>query len=80
MAKVIVYSTPSCPWCKKAKEFLTEKNVEFIEKNVADDEAAKNEMMEKSGQFGVPVLDINGKVIVGFDVDAISEALGTGKK
>ncbi|MBD3313242.1 NrdH-redoxin [Candidatus Woesearchaeota archaeon] len=74
--KVLVYSTPTCPFCKMAKEFLKENNIEFEDKNVADDEDAKNEMMDKSGQMGVPVLDIKGKIIVGFDKNEISEALG----
>jgi len=75
MAKVTVYSTESCPWCVKAKDFLKEKNVEFEDKNVAEDEAARNEMAEKSGQMSVPVLDIDGTVIVGFDQTAIEKAL-----
>jgi len=74
--KVIVYSTNSCPWCIKCKDFLKEKNVEFEDKNVADDEAARSEMAEKSGQMGVPVLDIDGTIIVGFDQAAIENALG----
>jgi len=75
MAKVTVYSTPVCPWCHKAKDFLKENNIEFEDKDVSSDEAAKNEMTEKSGQMGVPVLDIDGTIIVGFDVEAIKKAL-----
>ena len=75
MAKVTVYSTESCPWCHKAKDFLKENKIEFEDKNVGEDEAARNAMIEKSGQSGVPVLDIDGKIIVGFDVEAIKEAL-----
>jgi glutaredoxin 3 len=75
MAKVIVYSTEACPWCHKAKDFLKENNIEFEDKNVAEDEAAKNEMTEKSGQMGVPVIDIDGTIIVGFDQEAIKKAL-----
>jgi glutaredoxin-like YruB-family protein len=75
MAKVKVYSTPTCPWCHKAKEFLKENNIEFEDINVADDEKARNEMVEKSGQMGVPVIDIDGTVIVGFDVEKIKSAL-----
>lgn len=80
MAKVIVYSTPTCPWCIKAKEWLKENNVEFDNKDVGEDESARNEMLEKSGQMGVPVLDIGGKIIIGFDVDQIKEALGKGEE
>ncbi len=75
MAKVTVYSTSSCPWCHKAKEFLKANNIEFEDKDTSSDEAARNEMIEKSGQMGVPVLDIDGTIIVGFDVDAIKKAL-----
>ena len=75
MAKVTVYSTKTCPWCHKAKEFLKQNKIKFIDKNVADDESARNEMTEKSGQMGVPVIDIDGTIIVGFDVEAIKKAL-----
>ncbi len=75
MAKVIVYSTNSCPWCVKAKEFLKENKIDYVEHNVAEDAKALQDMEEKSGQRGVPVLDINGTIIVGFDRDAIKAAL-----
>lgn len=75
MAKVKIYSTPTCPWCTKAKAFLSEKGAEFEDLDVSSNEEARNEMIEKSGQMAVPVLDINGKIIVGFDQKAISEAL-----
>jgi glutaredoxin-like YruB-family protein len=78
MAKVKVYSTPECPWCKKAKEFLKENKIEFEEKDVSTDEKAKEEMVEKSGQMGVPVLDIDGTIIIGFDVEKIKTALKLG--
>ena len=74
-AKVIVYSTPTCPWCKAAKEFLKENNIAYSDKDVSSDEKARNDMIEKSGQMGVPVLDINGTIIVGFDKDAMKKAL-----
>lgn len=76
MAKVKVYSTPTCPWCIKVKEYLKEKKVEYEDINVAENEAARNEMIEKSGQMGVPVTDINGKIIVGFDKEALDAELG----
>ena len=75
MAKIIVYSTQTCPWCHKAKDFLKENNIEFEDKDVSSDESAKNELMEKSGQLGVPVLDIDGAIIIGFDQEAIKKAL-----
>ena len=74
-AKVRVYTTSTCPWCVKAKEFLKANNVKYEEVNVGDNEKARNEMFEKSGQFGVPVIDVNGTVIVGFDKEALKKAL-----
>ncbi len=76
MANVTIYSTPTCPWCLKAKEFFKENNIEYTEHDVASDEEKKNEMLEKSGQLGVPVIDIDGKIIIGFDKPRITEALG----
>ncbi|MFH1316049.1 MAG: glutaredoxin domain-containing protein [Candidatus Woesearchaeota archaeon] len=75
MAKIIVYSTPTCPWCHKVKDFFKENKVEFNDLNVAEDEKARNEMIEKSGQLGVPVIMIDDKVIVGFDKEAIKKEL-----
>ena len=75
MTNVTVYSTPSCPWCHKAKDFLKEHEIKFEDKDVSENEAARNAMVEKSGQMGVPVLDIDGNIIVGFDQDAIKKAL-----
>lgn len=70
-----VYTTNSCPWCVKAKNYLKSKNISFEELNVADDMLAREEMIKKSKQMGVPVLDINGTVIIGFDKGAIDTAL-----
>ena len=75
MAKVKIYSTPTCPYCKIAKEFLKQNNIEFEDINVAEDKAAAEEMVTKSGQMGVPVLDIDGAIIVGADREAIKKAL-----
>jgi glutaredoxin-like YruB-family protein len=73
--KVTIYTTPTCPYCVMTKMFLKEHGVSFVEKNVAIDRAAADEMIKKSGQMGVPVLDIDGEIIVGFDRDAIKKAL-----
>lgn len=73
---VKVYSTPTCPWCKKAKAYLQEKGVAFEAIDVSSNEKAQKEMIDKSGQMGVPVLDIDGKIVVGFDVEKINEYLG----
>ncbi|MFH1316389.1 MAG: glutaredoxin domain-containing protein [Candidatus Woesearchaeota archaeon] len=75
MKKVKIYSTPTCPWCVRAKEFLKENKVEFENHDVASDEAARNEMIEKSGQMGVPVIIVDDVVIVGFDQNALKAAL-----
>lgn len=76
MASVIIYSTPSCVYCRLAKQFFKEAGVEYTEHNVAEDYDRAAEMIKKSGQQGVPVIEINGKVIVGFDKNAIKQALG----
>ena len=75
MTKVIVYSTPHCPYCTMVKNFLKEKGVEFLEKDVSEDSEAAKEMVKKSGNLGVPQTEINGKIIVGFDRIALEEEL-----
>lgn len=75
MPKTTVYSTTTCPWCVKAKNYLKKSGVEFVDKDVTFDQKAQQEMIDKSGQMGVPVLDINGKIIVGFNQDDIDQAL-----
>jgi glutaredoxin 3 len=75
MPGIIVYSTPTCPYCYLVKDYLKAKEIEFEEKDVSKDREAAREMVEKSGQMGVPQIDINGKIIVGFDRDAIDEEL-----
>ena len=73
--KVVVYSTPTCVYCKMAKEFFDQNNVEYADLNVAEDEAARNEMVEKSGQMGVPVIMIDDEITVGFDQERIKGLL-----
>lgn len=75
MKNVIVYSTPSCVYCKMAKAYFDEKGIKYSDKDVMVDVEARKEMMEKSGQLGVPVIDIGGKIIVGFDKGAIKDLL-----
>lgn len=72
---VKVYTTNSCPWCVKAKNYLKTNNIAFEELNVQDNMAAREEMVKKSNQMGVPVLDINGTIIIGFDKNSIDTAL-----
>jgi len=72
---VTVYSTATCPYCKMAKDFLRQNSISFAEIDVAQDQHAAQEMVNKSGQMGVPQLEIDGKMIVGFDRAAIKKAL-----
>ena len=76
MANVKVYSTETCPYCKMAKQFLQENNVQFEAVDVSANQAAAQEMISKSGQMGVPVIDIDGQIIVGFDKGKIKKLLG----
>ena len=76
MAKVTIYSTPTCPYCIQVKEYLKEKSVEYTDYNVADDQDKATEMVEKSGQMGVPVVNIDGKITVGFNKAEIDKLLG----
>ena len=77
MANVVtIYTTPTCVYCKMAKAFFVEHNIAYSEKNVATDDAAREDMIKKSGQLGVPVIDVNGTIIVGFDQRALQKSLG----
>lgn len=73
---IVVYSTPSCPYCTMAKEYLKERKLAFKEIDVSESEDAAQEMIAKSGQLGVPVLDIDGTIITGFNKVEINKALG----
>lgn len=73
---VKVYSTPGCPYCKMAKEYFASKGVEFEEIDVSQNKEASQEMVKTSGQMGVPVIIIDGKVIVGFDKAKIDGLIG----
>ena len=75
MAKVTVYSTSWCPWCDRVKSFLKEKKIPFKDINVENNPQAAQEMADKSGQMGVPVIDIDGTIIVGFNEPEIRKAL-----
>nr|MBT6995204.1 NrdH-redoxin [Candidatus Woesearchaeota archaeon]MBT7237239.1 NrdH-redoxin [Candidatus Woesearchaeota archaeon] len=73
--KVKVYSTQSCPYCKMAKEWLKEKNIKFEEVDVTSDQEAQKEMVDKSGQMGVPVIEVDGEILVGFDKPKLEKLL-----
>lgn len=74
--EIKVYSTPACPWCEKVKEFLTANKIEFQDLNVADDRKARWLMIRRSRQVGVPVVDIDGEIIIGFDLPGLKSKLG----
>ena len=75
MKNITIYSTPTCTYCNMAKEFFKANNLEYVEYNVAKDLEKRNEMIEKSGQMGVPVISIDGQLIVGFNKNDISKVL-----
>ena len=74
--RVIVFSTPTCSFCNMAKKYFREKGVRFRDVDVSRDQAAVRDMVRRSGQSGVPVIDIVGKIIVGFDRPKINKLLG----
>ena len=76
MKNVTIYSTPTCHYCHLAKDFFNEHGVKYTEYNVADDLGKRKEMVDKSGQMGVPVIDINGEIMVGYSESEISKLLG----
>lgn len=74
--KVIIYSTLSCVYCKMAKDFFNKNNIRYVEHDVAEDEKSREEMVNKSHQLGVPVIDIDGEIHVGFNRPELERALG----
>jgi len=70
-----IYSTPFCPYCSTLKDYLKDKKVNFTDVDVSEDEKERNEMIELSGQIGVPVVNVDGKIIIGFDKEQIDETL-----
>lgn len=76
MKTVKIYTTPTCVYCKMAKEFFNKNGIQYEEHNVAEDLKARQDMIDKSHQLGVPVIDVDGEIFVGFDRPALSKALG----
>lgn len=76
MPKVKIYTTPTCVYCKMAKEFFKKHSIVYEEKDVVSDTEARNELVTKSGQMGVPVIEFDGKIVVGFDQPRLKEVLG----
>ena len=75
MAKITIYTTPTCAYCKMTKAFFKENNVQYEEKDVSTDRAATDEMIQKSGQTSVPVIEIDGQILTGFDKEGLSRLL-----
>lgn len=75
MKNIIIYSTPTCPYCVLVKNYLDQKNIKYEYIDVSENQEKAQEMIKKSGQEGVPVVDIDGKIIIGFDKNAIDQAL-----
>ncbi len=73
--KVKIYSTPTCPFCIMTKKFLKDNNIEFEDIDVSRDKKAAKEMVMKTGQMGVPVVEIDGEIVIGFDRDKIKKLL-----
>ncbi len=74
--QVTIFTTPSCVYCKMAKEFFQKNNIQYVEKDVAADTVSRDEMIRKSGQFGVPVIEVGEKIIIGFDQARLKDSLG----
>jgi glutaredoxin-like YruB-family protein len=74
--RVIVFSTPSCSYCNAAKRYFKQKGIKFKDVDVSRDSTAARDMLRRSGQSGVPVIDIGGKIVVGFDRPKIDRFLG----
>ncbi|MBI4692308.1 MAG: glutaredoxin family protein [Candidatus Terrybacteria bacterium] len=79
MKNVIIYSTPTCIYCRMAKDWFKEKGIDYTEYDLSIDAAKRDEVIEKSGQMAVPVIEIEGEIIIGFDKKKITELLGINK-
>ncbi len=75
MATIKIYTTPTCAFCKQAKEYFKSKNLEYTEYDVSKDTDKQKEMIDKTGQFSVPVIDIDGKIVIGFDKSKVESYL-----
>ncbi|MCA9957860.1 MAG: glutaredoxin domain-containing protein [Chloroflexota bacterium] len=74
--RVIVFSTPTCAYCNMAKRYFRDNGIKFRDVDVSRDAAAARDVVRRSGQMGVPVIDIGGKIVVGFDKPKINQMLG----
>ena len=74
--KIIIYSTPTCVYCRMAKDFLTDKNISFTEYDLSKDIAKREDVIKKTGQMAVPVIEVDGETMIGFDEGQLSKMLG----
>ncbi len=74
--RVIVFTTPTCPWCQRAKSYLRSKSIPFKEVDVSRDQQAARDLVRRTGQMGVPVIEIDGRAVVGFDQRQVDRLLG----
>ncbi len=74
--KVVIFTTPTCAFCNAAKSYFRQKGIRFVDVDVSRDPAAARDMVRRSGQTGVPVIDIGGKIVIGFDKARINQLLG----
>ena len=74
--RVLVYTTPTCPWCNKAKSFLRERKIAYKEIDVSRDRKAAEDLVRRSGQMGVPVIEIDNQIVIGFDQRRVEKLLG----
>ena len=73
--EVVIYSTPTCPYCKRAKDYLSQKGISYTDINVAVDREKAKEMIQKSGQMAVPVIIVDDEIVVGFNQAKLDELL-----
>ena len=73
--QVTIYSTPWCVYCKMAKKYFNDNKIAFVEHDVAQDEQARDEMIKKTGQMGVPVIEVDGQIVIGFDQQKLKKLL-----
>lgn len=76
MKKVVIYSTPTCIYCNMAKDFFKQKNIEYTEYDLSTDVEKRDEMIKKTGQMAVPVIEIDGEIMIGFNKEKLEEVLG----
>jgi len=77
--RVIVFSTPTCPYCNMAKRYLRDRGIRFRDVDVSRDSAAARDLIRRSGQMGVPVIDVNGQLVIGFDRTRLDRLLGVSR-